>query len=166
VFTFSRGPPAGREPTDLHANIEQSLRLLQGEYKGRVAIHRQYGTLPHVTCDPGQVSQVLLNVLANSVQAIDGKGDVTIRTSRSDGHVAVEIEDSGPGIPEHLLGKIFDPFFTTKEVGKGTGLGLSIARSLMNAHGGDVRAANRAGHGCVFTITLPIEGAPHESSES
>ena len=164
--TFSRPATAGREPTDLHANIEQSLRLLQGEYKGRVAIHRQYGSLPQVTCDPGQVSQVLLNVLANSVQAIDGKGDVTIRTSRSDGHVAVEIEDSGPGIPEHLLGKIFDPFFTTKEVGKGTGLGLSIARSLMNAHGGDVRAANRAGHGCVFTITLPIEGASHESTES
>jgi signal transduction histidine kinase len=161
--TFSRPGDGGRELTDLHENLDQSLRLLQGECKGRVTIHRQYGDVPRVPCDPGQISQVFLNLLANSIQAIEGKGEVFVRTSQENGHVSVEIEDDGPGMDAEVEKKIFDPFFTTKEVGKGTGLGLSIVRSLINAHGGDIHVKTEPGRGCVFTVTLPIDGVKNES---
>jgi signal transduction histidine kinase len=142
--------------------LEQSLRLLQGEYKGRVTVHRDYGELPRVVCDAGQISQVFVNLLANAMQAIEGSGDVFVRTRRTEDSVRVEIEDTGRGIEDAMLSRVFDPFFTTKEVGKGTGLGLSIVRSLVNAHGGRIDVSNRNGRGCVFTLTLPIQGVDHE----
>ncbi len=158
--TFSRPGSNGREPTDLHDSIDQSLRLLQGEIKGRVEVHRDYGDLPMVRCDAGQISQVFLNLLANALQAIPDKGDVTIRTRANGEHVDVEVADSGPGMSAETANKIFDPFFTTKEVGKGTGLGLSIVRSLVNAHGGDIQVDSSVGRGTTFTVTLPTNGAP------
>jgi two-component system NtrC family sensor kinase len=107
---------------------------------------------------------VFLNLLVNALQAIDGAGDVTVRTRREDGAVRVEIEDSGRGMPSDVAARVFDPFFTTKEVGKGTGLGLSIVRSLVTAHGGDVAVRSNVGEGSVFILTLPIEGAEHGKS--
>jgi two-component system NtrC family sensor kinase len=160
--TFCRPGGGRREPTDLHASLEQCLRLLGAEFKGRIALHRQYGELPRVRCDGGQMSQVFLNLLVNAVQAIDGAGDVTVRTRREDGVVHVDIEDSGRGMAADTVARVFDPFFTTKEVGKGTGLGLSIVRSLVHAHGGDVAVRSAVGRGSVFTVTLPIEGAEHD----
>jgi signal transduction histidine kinase len=136
---------------------------VQGECKGRVTVHRDYGNLPNVLCDAGQLSQVFVNLLANAIQSIDGKGDVFVRTRSLDGTVTVEIEDTGRGIDESIASRIFDPFFTTKEVGKGTGLGLSIVRSLVSAHGGriDASSKNGSGTGSIFTLTLPIQGAEH-----
>jgi signal transduction histidine kinase len=154
--TFCR-PGAGRpEPADLHDCLDRSLRLLQGEYRGRVTVHREYGRLPLVTCDAGQMSQVFVNLLANAVQAIEGPGDVFVRTRSADGTVTVEIADTGRGMEPAVLSRIFDPFFTTKEVGKGTGLGLSIVRSLVHAHGGDVIVTSTVGRGTTFTVTLPL----------
>jgi signal transduction histidine kinase len=159
--TFCRPGNGRREPTDLHASLEQCLRLLGGELKGRITVHRDYGELPRVRCDGGQMSQVFLNLLVNALQAIDGAGEVRVRTRRDDGVVRVEIEDSGRGMPSDVAARIFDPFFTTKEVGKGTGLGLSIVRSLVAAHGGEVAVCSIVGKGSVFTLTLPIDGADH-----
>jgi signal transduction histidine kinase len=160
--TFCRPGTGLREAADLHASLEQSLRLLQGEYKGRVTVHRDYGDLPRVVCDAGQISQVFVNLLANAMQAIEGSGDVFVRTRRADDSIRVEIEDTGRGIEDAMLSRVFDPFFTTKEVGKGTGLGLSIVRSLVNAHGGRIDVSSQNGHGCIFTLTLPIQGVEHE----
>jgi signal transduction histidine kinase len=156
--TFCRPGSGRRAPADLHDSLEQSLRLLQGECKGRITVHREYGQLPPVRCDEGQMSQVFMNLLANAIQAIDGPGDLFVRTRSADGTVTVEIEDTGHGIDPALLSRLFDPFFTTKEVGKGTGLGLSIVRSLVTAHGGDVQVRSTAGAGTVFTVTLPLNG--------
>lgn len=160
--TFCRPANGRREPADLHANLEQSLRLLQGEYKGRITVHRDYGDLPAVVCHPGQISQVFVNLLANAVQAIDGAGDLFVRTRSGNGSVTVEIEDTGRGIDEAAIPRVFDPFFTTKDVGKGTGLGLSIVRSLVGAHGGQIAVRSRNGRGSIFTLTLPIQGVAHE----
>ena len=160
--TFSRPAGGRREPTDVHSTLEQSLRLLQGEAKGRVTVVRDYGDVPAVLCDAGQMSQVFLNLVANAVQAIDGAGTVSIRTRHAVGEVRVEIEDSGRGMDEAVLRRLFDPFFTTKDVGKGTGLGLSIARSLVAAHGGEILVRSDVGRGSTFTVTLPVKGVEHE----
>jgi signal transduction histidine kinase len=156
--SFCRPGTGRRELTDLHESLDQSLRLLQGEYRGRIAVHRSYGRIPPVMCDKGQISQVFLNLLANAMQAIEGSGEVTIRTQAQNGSVTVEIEDSGHGMDERVTSRAFDPFFTTKDVGKGTGLGLSIVRSLVTAHGGDIEVRSAVGKGSVFTVTLPAAG--------
>jgi len=158
---FSRPNTDGRQPTDIHASLEQSLRLLQGELKGRVSIRRDYGTLPPVVCNAGQISQVFLNLLANAVQAIPGKGEVAVRTSCRDDSIEVVIRDDGTGMSADTVEKIFDPFFTTKKVGKGTGLGLSIVRSLVDAHGGGIRVDSALGQGTTFTVVLPTNGVTH-----
>lgn len=160
--TFSRPASGHYEPADLHEQLERSLRLLQGEYKNRITVHRQYGELPLVLCDAGQVGQVFMNLLSNAAQAIEGSGDIYVRTRRDKRTVHVEIEDTGGGMDDTVLARVFDPFFTTKQVGKGTGLGLSICRSLLTAHGGDIQARSIPGRGSVFTVTLPIYGAPHD----
>ncbi len=164
--TFSRPGVTGREPTDLHETLEQSLRLLQGEIKGRITIEREYGEVPQVSCDSGQISQVFLNLLANATQAIPAKGVVTVRTANGGDRVTVSITDDGPGMNETTASKIFDPFYTTKEVGKGTGLGLSIVRSLVNAHGGEIGVVSTLGSGTTFTVTLPTNGATHDQLDT
>ncbi len=160
--TFCRPGSGRREPADLHASLDQSLRLLQGECKGRITVHRDYADIPRVPCDQGQISQVFLNLLANAIQAIDGAGDVFVRTRSANGSVIVEIEDTGHGMDADVAARVFDPFFTTKDVGKGTGLGLSIVRSLVTAHGGDIQVRSAVGQGSVFTVSLPIHGGPND----
>lgn len=115
--------------------------------------------LPNVMGDPGQLQQVLINLLGNARQAIEAQGNggtIRIRTGQAgSGQVSLEMNDSGPGIPEGILSRIFDPFFTTKPAGVGTGLGLSIVLSLVREHGGQVRVASPRGGGAVFTIEIP-----------
>ena len=98
-----------------------------------------------------------MNILANAAQAIEGEGNIWIRTWRDGDEAVIEFKDDGPGIPESALNKIFDPFFTTKPVGSGTGLGLSISFGIIEKHQGRIEAANHdAPHGAVFTIRLPL----------
>jgi signal transduction histidine kinase len=105
---------------------------------------------------------VWTNLLDNAVDALGGKGEITIRTRREGESVVVEIEDNGPGIPEDIGPRIFDPFFTTKAPGKGTGLGLSISHSIVTQkHSGELRMESRPG--CTrFTVRLPI--VPRETA--
>jgi signal transduction histidine kinase len=160
--TFCRPGTGRRELTDLHEILERSLRLLVGESKGRITVRREFADLPPVRCDAGAMGQVFLNLLANGMQAIDGPGDLFVRTRRKNDMVEIEIEDTGLGMDKTVQSRVFDPFFTTKEVGKGTGLGLSIVRSLVTAHGGDIRVRSTAGKGSVFTVSLPIDGANND----
>jgi signal transduction histidine kinase len=154
--TFSRLGEAVRKATDLHDGIEVSLRLLESRWRDRIVVHRDYGDLPPVECDAGQMNQVFMNVLANACDAIHGPGNLWI-TTRADAHaVTVTIRDDGPGIPIDLLGRVFDPFFTTKDVGHGTGLGLAISHSVINAHGGRIEVDSAPGAGATFRIVLPL----------
>ena len=153
--SFSRLDEATRKAVDLHQGLEVSLRLLEHRWRGRVAVHRDYGDLPPVECDPGQINQVFLNVLANACDAITATGNVWVTTRAEGEHVRVVIRDDGPGIPEELRARIFDPFFTTKDVGAGTGLGLSISHGIVTAHGGRIEVASTPGEGATFTIVLP-----------
>jgi signal transduction histidine kinase len=121
-------------------------------------LRREFGRIPPVLCNPGQLNQVFMNLLTNAVQAIDGHGVITVRTGANDGEVWVEVEDDGCGIsPEHQA-RIFEPFFTTKPVGKGTGLGLSLAWNIVQKHGGRIELDSASGQGCRFRVCVPENG--------
>lgn len=113
-------------------------------------------TLPTMFVDTAQLKQVFLNIILNGAQAMEGSGELTVRTRfMPDGKtVEITISDTGPGIPEETLGKLFDPFFTTKE--KGTGLGLAIAYGIVDRHGGSIDVRSEIGVGSNFIITLPV----------
>jgi signal transduction histidine kinase len=155
LTAFSRTQPDRREPTDLHAGIERTLQLLRGEYRDRITIIRDYGDIPRPAVNAGEIDQVVMNLLANAIQAVPGEGEVCVRTYATNGSVFVEVHDSGAGVPGELQERIFEPFFTTKE-GKGTGLGLAIAHSLVTRHGGDLHCRSTPGRGATFTLRLPV----------
>jgi signal transduction histidine kinase len=155
LTAFSRASHERREPTDLHAALDRTLQLLRGETRDRITIVREYGDVPWPPCDTGEIDQVLMNLVSNAVQAIDGPGEIRLRTWAGDGSVWVEVEDTGPGIPRVIRERIFEPFFTTK-AGRGTGLGLSIAQAMVARHGGDLTLQSRPGAGTTFRIRLPL----------
>ena len=145
--SFSRLGEATRKPVDLHDGIDTTLRLLEARWRDRIVIHRDYGDLPPVECDPGQLNQVFMNVLANACDAIATHGNIWI-TTRVDGElVDVAIRDDGPGIAPDVMTHAFDPFFTTKDVGGGTGLGLAISHQVVTAHGGTIELESAPGAG-------------------
>ena len=117
---------------DIHDGIDKTLVILGHKLREGIEVIRDYDdTLPRVLADGSELNQVWTNLIDNAIGAMDGHGQVRIRT-RHDGHtVLIEIADQGPGIPRELADRIFDPFFTTKEVGKGTGLGLDIVRRIV-----------------------------------
>lgn len=155
---FSRLDEAELKEVDVHQGIESTLELLAHEYKNRINIHKDYGQLPKLYCYASQLNQVFMNLLANAAQAIDGKGDVWIKTHLNGDTAIISITDSGRGISEENMKRLFTPFFTTKPVGKGTGLGLSISYGIIKKHDGQIRVESRVGAGTTFTIELPVEG--------
>ena len=116
------------------------------------------GNLPFVRADASALRQVLLNVITNAIDAVQGKASATIalRTYVDDRSVKVECEDNGMGIPDAIADKIFEPFFTTKELGKGIGLGLALCYDLLGKMGGRIEAESKPGKGATFRITLPV----------
>ena len=132
--------------------------MLNTEFdKRNISVQTDLMAVPLVAIDPKQFEQVVLNILLNSLQAMELGGIVSIMTSTSGNRLQVILADTGPGIAQEIQSRIFDPFFTTKEVGKGTGLGLSICSGIINEFGGAIDVMSESGHGTAFTITLPLE---------
>ena len=144
-----------REATDIHEGIESSLILLAHELKGRIEVVREFGALPTCECCPGEINQVLLNLLLNAAQAIEDRGTIRIRTWTENDAIRVSISDDGVGIPEDIRERVFEEGFTTKSSGLGSGLGLSISKSIVQNHGGRIEVESSSGSGTTFTITLP-----------
>ena len=113
--------------------------------------------LPFVHIIPDQLLQVFVNILINALDAINGTGEVSIKSYSDGKFVYVKISDNGIGINEDVVSKIFDPFFTTKEVGKGTGLGLSISYGIIKRFGGEILVESHENKGSCFTVKLPID---------
>jgi signal transduction histidine kinase len=157
--SFSRLGEATRKAVDLHDGLDVTLRLLEPRWRDRIAVHRDYGTLPLVECDPGQLNQVFMNLLANACDAIAGAGNIWVTTRAAGDTVSVAIRDDGAGIPPAVLGRIFDPFFTTKAVGQGTGLGLAVSHAVVAAHGGRIDVESAPGAGSTFRVILPVGAA-------
>ena len=150
---FARDPRAA-EPTDLNRSVEETLAMVRKELGG-IAVRLRLGRLPPVRAFHGQMNQVLLNLVKNAIEAMDGKGTLTVTTKASGRRVRVTVADTGPGIPPADHRKIFDPFYTTKEGGGGMGLGLSISATIVQNHGGRLAVSSRPGRGAAFTVDLP-----------
>jgi PAS domain S-box-containing protein len=156
---FARLDQAAIDSVDLHTAMDNTLVLVQHQLKHRIQVHKDYGKLPLVQCHPDQVNQVFMNLLVNAGQAIEGKGDIFIRTWHEDDRVAIELRDTGKGIPDEHVARIFDPGFTTKGVGVGTGLGLSIVHGIVDEHHGAIEVDSVIGSGTTFRVWLPISHA-------
>jgi signal transduction histidine kinase len=144
------------QDVDIHEGIDNTLVILRSKLKTGVTVHREYASnLPHIEAYGSELNQVWTNLIDNAIDAMEGQGEITIRTRQEGKYVVVDIEDNGPGIPEEIQPKLFTPFFTTKAVGKGTGLGLNISYNIITKHQGDIKVTSRPGQTC-FEITLPI----------
>jgi signal transduction histidine kinase len=162
--TFGRDDREEQHAASLIDLIESTLVLLANKFKSSIVVHTDLAEGAQVLCYPGQISQVLVNVLTNAFQAMQGGGDIYIDLQRGMDHWELTIRDTGPGIPVHLIDRIFDPGFTTKGVGIGTGLGLSISKKIIEQnHGGRIVASNHPLGGAVFLMELPM--APRESGD-
>jgi PAS domain S-box-containing protein len=144
------------ELVDLNQCLEEAVTLIQRELRPGIRVVRKLGRIPQVRCLRGQISQVFLNLLKNAGESIEKKGTVTLRTLQKNGHVMVEVADTGRGMPEEVRRKLFEPFFTTKPVGKGLGLGLSISAMIVHNHNGNITVNSAPGRGSVFRVELPL----------
>lgn len=172
---FSRLDEAEMKPIDIHEGIDSTLLLLQHRIKSKsdqpkFQIVKNYGEIPPIECYAGQLNQVFMNLLSNSMDALheleqDGyfstnqtHPTITISTRKIHGNfVQISIKDNGCGIPELVKAKIFDPFFTTKPVGQGTGIGLSISHQIIvDKHRGKIECLSEVGKGTEFLIEIPI----------
>jgi signal transduction histidine kinase len=144
------------QTADLNATVEHAVIFARQQALSRpIKIHcLKSPHLPLVQHDTGQIHQVLLNLVLNAIQALDGPGTVTVAVDTREGLAVVEVKDTGPGIAPETLPNIFRPFFTTK--GHGTGLGLSLAKRIVEDHGGEISVSSRPGQGCTFTVMLPF----------
>ena len=143
-------------PSELCKIIDGVINIVWSELKYKADLKKDYAPDLLVNCNPQQIGQVLINILVNAAQAIEGKGAITIKTYAAEGFAIIVITDTGCGIPQENLSKIFDPFFTTKAPGKGTGLGLGISAAIIKKHGGYIKAESEPGKGTTFTISLPM----------
>ncbi|HAV77442.1 MAG TPA: histidine kinase [Anaerolineae bacterium] len=142
---------------DVHEGLENTLVIMQHKLKKGVTIKREYTqNLPHIEAYASELNQVWTNIIDNAVDAMDGNGQIILRTYADDNNVIVEIVDSGPGIPKDIQSRIYEPFFTTKPPGKGTGLGLHISHDIIaNRHHGQLLVESKPGE-TKFKAVLPV----------
>jgi signal transduction histidine kinase/predicted CoA-binding protein len=155
------------QSVDIHEGLDNTLSILHSKLAPGVVVRREYGpALPQIVAYGRELNQVWTNIIDNAIDAVQGQGEIVIRTRAEGQWVMIEIEDNGPGIPEAIQPKIFDPFFTTKPPGHGTGLGLNIAYNVVvQKHKGDIRVHSRPGK-TTFQVHLPVnfEAAAREAS--
>jgi len=180
LLDFAREKAPEKKFTDLNRLIEDTVRIVEKPAHLRdIQIELDLeGGLPPVWVDANMIEQVIMNMVVNAQQAIEGEGSITVRTRRvlrpkrpGPGVKPVQmaeisIIDTGCGIPEADMKKIFDPFFSSKEVGKGTGLGLSVSHGIVEAHGGLIEVESRVGKGTTFRVYLPLETAAEGGNQS
>ena len=148
-----RGP---LQDIDIHEGLESTLTMLSHKLKGVTLIRDYDRSLPPIPGYGNELNQVWTNLIDNAIDAVNGRGEVRVRTGREDHQLLVEIHDNGPGIPEDIRPHLFEPFFTTKGVGKGTGLGLIISyRIVADRHRGEIEFESGQGH-TVFFVRLPM----------
>jgi signal transduction histidine kinase len=156
VKTYSQLDRAEIRTIDITTGIESTLAMLGPKLHG-ITVEREYDRdLPEVEVFAAELNQVWTNLIANAVDAMDGRGTLCISTVRDGDDVVVRIVDNGCGIPADVVARVFEPFFTTKDVGKGTGLGLDISRRIVvDRHGGEIDVDSSPGATTV-SVRLPL----------
>jgi len=158
LLDFSQQHEPEFSPSNINDVVERVLVLTEHALAAKkIGLDKQLQRdLPALMVDRHMMEQVLMNLVLNAVQAIKDGGAITIRTRARNGDCEVTVEDTGCGIPAHVLPHIFDPFFTTKGTGEGTGLGLSVSLGIVERHGGRIYVESEVGKGSVFTVCLPL----------
>ncbi len=158
LLDFSRIRTGNRHPLDIGEILRSSANLISHQKRGeKILIDIELGDeLPLVNADGGQIQQAVIALATNAIDAMPDGGTLTFRATEHHKSVAIEIEDTGIGIPAEDMSKIFEPFFTTKEVGRGTGLGLAVCYGIITDHAGRLSVRSNMGKGTTFTILLPV----------
>jgi signal transduction histidine kinase len=159
MMDFSRPASSRKSLTNGNQVIQSALGV--SSYDRRLknvnVITRLDNEIPALKVNEDQLLQVFLNIIFNAADAMGGEGSLAVTSKLENNSVIFLFEDTGPGIPEHMLSRVFEPFFTTKDVGEGTGLGLSVSYGLMQSVGGVIMASNREGGGSIFTVKIPLD---------
>ncbi|NIM17005.1 MAG: hypothetical protein GTO45_33980 [Candidatus Aminicenantes bacterium] len=157
LLIFSRQMPTRKVKTNLNELIKDGIYFLESRCKkeGIEVVCSYAPDLPEIIVDQAQLTQVLINLAVNAIQAMPGGGKLEISTHTAGEHVSLVIEDTGAGMDKEILDQIFLPFFTTKDVGEGTGLGLSVVHGIVTSHGGSITVDSKVGMGTTFEIRLP-----------
>jgi len=156
IKEYSYMDQAAMQEVDLHQGLENTLTILQHRLKGGIKVVREFdGDLPRICAYGGELNQIWTNLISNAIEAMQGKGELRVRTARELDRVLVEVGDNGPGIPAEVLPHIYEPFFTTKGVGEGTGLGLDTVCRIIRNHHGEIRVSSHPGD-TRFQIYLPV----------
>lgn len=157
VKEYSYMDRAAMQEIDLHQGLESTLTILGHRLKTGITVVREYDKdLPRICAFGGELNQIWTNLIDNAIEAMQGKGELRLRTARELDRILVEIRDNGPGIPPEVQPHIFDPFFTTKGVGEGTGLGLDTVCRIVRNHHGEIRVVSQPGN-TRFQVYLPVD---------
>jgi two-component system NtrC family sensor kinase len=158
LLVFARQSPPQKSEVDLNQLVMDGLQLFKARcQKQGVDLELTLAPdLPGLTADPGQLTQVLVNLVVNALQAMPGPGRLKVETKACAKHVSLVVEDTGTGISQEMIPKLFVPFFTTKDVGEGTGLGLSVAHGIVASHHGKITVESVVDQGTRFEIQLPV----------
>ncbi len=168
VLNWARDAGEEAGAVDLNDLLDKTLYLLESDLQTadvRV-VRRLEADLPQVAAGAAELRQVLVNLMKNALDAMEGGGTLTLTTERTgEGSVRAAISDTGRGIPAEQVPRLFEPFFTTKPEGRGTGLGLSISSWIVRKLGGRIDVASTVGRGSTFTVTLPAAPASSARTE-
>jgi PAS domain S-box-containing protein len=174
LLTFARGARSEIQPLDLNELVAATAGMFARTRPDLAIVHELSRDLPAVAADPGQLQQVLMNLLINAWQAMPQGGQITLSTRpvtledwqdpawelKPGPYVELSVRDTGSGMDEETLERLFEPFFTTKAPGQGTGLGLASAYRIVKGHGGAIQVQSQKGQGSTFTLLLPVSAAP------
>ncbi|HJL26577.1 MAG TPA: HAMP domain-containing sensor histidine kinase, partial [Polyangiaceae bacterium LLY-WYZ-15_(1-7)] len=151
------GAGDGERRADLGQVVADAVHLVAPQKDtAKLRIERRVEEVPPVRGSADRLTQVVLNLLLNAADAVEGEGDVVVEVAREGEEVVLSVSDTGPGIPEDVLEELFEPFVTTKPVGQGTGLGLAVCHTIVERVGGTITAENAEGGGARFVIRLPL----------
>jgi two-component system cell cycle sensor histidine kinase/response regulator CckA len=160
LLMFSRRQVAQPRRTDLNTLVDETRRLFERLIGADVELRILRSDMPVIVhADPGQLEQVLMNLVVNARDAMPSGGSLTVRVGQRDGRALVEVQDTGIGMSPDIQARIFEPFFTTKERGKGTGLGLAMCYGIVHQAGGTIDVVSVPGEGSTFRVLLPLASA-------
>ena len=153
---FSRLDEAENQEADISDGLKNTVQLVKPMCKGNITFIENYGAIPEISCHPGEINQVFLNLITNSIQSIEKEGLISVSTESQNNIIIIKIQDTGIGMEQQTLSKLGEPFFTTKPVGTGIGLGLAISYGIIQRHHGKLLFESSPGQGTTATIELPI----------